>query len=376
MTGPAAASARWAGTCLLAGGVGALLLVVHAAWSGQPWVASYLFTWLFVLGICLGSMALVIVHDLTGGGWGQAGRPVLQAALRMLPATALLAIPLLFRLPDLFSWMRAAGATREQGVAWYLNVPFFCVRAAVYFAIWLWLARLLRDDRPAPAARRQLVASSGFVLYAATATFAAVDWMMSLTPRWHSTEFGLLIGVGQVMSALCAAIIGAAMLDRRLDEDRRRHFHDLGKLLLALVLLWAYLTLMQFLIIWIEDLPDDIRWYLPRMQTSWSGLGLFLVVGQFALPFVVLLSRDAKRRPPVLGAVAWLVLFACLADSFWLIVPTFRPGGFEILWSDLFALLAVGGLWLGLLIRAIRAQPAGASSAQAGAIGEHAQQHA
>jgi hypothetical protein len=376
MTRPDAGSARWAGTCLLAGGVGAVLLIAHAAWSGQPWVASYLFTWLFVLGICLGSVALVIVHDLTGGGWGQAGRPVLQAALRMLPATALLAIPLLFKLPDLFSWMRAAGATREEGVAWYLNVPFFCVRAAVYFGIWLWLARLLRDDRPAQADRRQLVASSGFVLYAATTTFAAVDWMMSLTPRWHSTEFGLLIGVGQVMSALCAAIIGAALLDRRLDEDRRRRFHDLGKLLLALVLLWAYLTLMQFLIIWIEDLPDDITWYLPRMRTSWSGLGLFVVVGQFVLPFLVLLSRDAKRRPPVLGAVAALVLFACLADSFWLIVPTFRPGGFEIRWNDLFALLAVGGVWLGLLIRVIGAQPAGARSAKAGAIGEHSQQHA
>jgi hypothetical protein len=112
------------------------------------------------------------------------------------------------------------------------------------------------------------------------------------------------------------------------------------------------------------------------MQTSWSGLGLFLVLGQFALPFLVLLSRDAKRRPPVLGAVAALVLLACLADSFWLIVPTFRPGGFEIRWNDLFALLAVGGVWLGLLIRVIRAQPAGARSAEAGAIGEHAQQHA
>jgi hypothetical protein len=385
MTAPGIASMRrWATSSLAVGAAAALLLIAQAALSGQPWMASYLFAWLFVLGISLGSMGLVIVHNLTAGGWGQAGSAVFQAALRTLPATALLALPLLFRLPDLYAWMNpGSAAAAEQGRAWYLNVPFFCLRAVVYFAIWLWLAWLLRDDRPVQqAARRQLVASAGFVVFALTTTFAAVDWMMSLLPQWHSTEFGLLVVVAQVLSALCAAIIGAALTGGHPDEQGRRRFHDLGKLLLALVLLWAYLALMQYLIMWIEDLPDDIAWYLPRTQTSWGGVALFVVVAQFALPFLALLSRNAKRRPPVLAAVAALVLLGSLADTFWLIVPTFRPGGFEILWSDVFALLAVGGIWLGLLIRAIQAGPAfvpdgaaagkAARSAKSGVIADHA----
>jgi hypothetical protein len=365
--------------CLAAGGIGALLLVVTAASGGPAWAPSYLAAWLFVLGISLGAMALVIVHQLTGGGWGRAAAPMLEAALRTLPVTLLLAIPLALRLPELFAWMRAGDAA-AQGRGWYLSVPFFALRAFVCFAIWLALARLLRQDPP-PRGGQGAAASSraavGFVLYALTATFAAVDWIMSLTPEWHSTVFGLLIGVGQVMSALSVAIIAASALASRVDETVRRRFHDLGKLMLALVLLWAYLAFMQFLIMWIEDLPEDIGWYLPRTQTSWSVLGLLLAATHFVVPFLILLSAEVKRRPPALAAVAGLILVACLADAYWLVLPTFRPQGFEMRWSDLFALLAVGGIWFGSLARAIRvpASVPAPGEPQEG-IGRHAGQHA
>jgi hypothetical protein len=309
-----------------------------------------------------------------------AARPVLDAALRTFPITVLLAVPLMFRLPQLFAWMQAPGGAGE-GRAWYLSVPFFAVRGFACFVIWLALARLLhREWQPQGSARAQApraTAALGFVLYALTATFSAVDWIMSLTPEWHSTVFGLLIGVGQVMSALSLAIIVGARLALRADPARAGRFHDLGKLMLALVLLWAYLAFMQFLIMWIEDLPSDIGWYLPRTQTSWSALGLFLAATHFVLPFLILLSREVKRRPGLLAAVAGLMMLACLADAYWLVLPTFRPQGFEMQWSDLFALLAVGGIWLGSLMRAIQAPAAvpQRGGPQEG-IARHAGQHA
>ena len=355
------AARRLATVCWLAAGAGMLLLIGVGRQGGEPWLPSYLFVWLFVLGVSLGSLAWVAVHNLTGGGWGQTAGPFFQAALRLFPLNALLAVPLLFAPAGLLPWMgTSAGAPDEGFVAaqhWYLNSAFFYVRAIIYFAIWLGIARQLRSGAaspPNPRARRgpssPAVSAVSFVLYALTTTFAAVDWTMSLTPPWHSTVFGLLIGTGQAISALAGGIVCAAALAGNVDEPLRRRFHDLGNLSLALIMVWAYLGLMQFLIIWIEDLPDEIAWFLLRSQTSWSALTWLVVVAHFALPFVFLLSRGAKRSPAVLAAVAMLVLLACLADSFWLIVPNFRPRGFELQWSDLGALLAIGGLWLGCLI--------------------------
>ncbi|MFI4983439.1 MAG: hypothetical protein ACHQIO_24055, partial [Nevskiales bacterium] len=323
---------------------------------------SYLFVWLFVLGLSLGSLAWVVVHNLTGGDWEYEARPFLDAALRLFPLTALLALPLLFAPEQLLPWMRAAPEADDGGLVagqhWYLNPVFFYARAIIYFAVWLGLARLLRVNRAGDAAP-QAVSAVGFVLYALTTTFAAVDWTMSLTPSWRATGFGLLIGTGQALSALAAAIVCANALATGLNEARRRRCHDLGNLALALVLVWAYLALMQFIIIWIEDLPEEIAWYLPRTHTSWKALTGAVVVMHFALPFMFLLSRAAKRAPGMLAAVAALVLLACLADNFLMIVPIFRPQGLQLRWSDLGALLAIGGLWTGCLIHVIGIPAAG-----------------
>jgi hypothetical protein len=245
----------------------------------------------------------------------------------------------------------AADAALAAGQHWYLNSVFFYLRAIVYFVIWLSLARLLRDEGARPSL--QGVSAVGFVLYALTTTFAAVDWTMSLTPHWHSTIFGLLIGTGQALAALAAAIVCANALAPEVDASLRVRFHDLGNLSLALVLVWAYLAFMQFLIIWVEDLPDEITWLLLRSRTSWSALTWFVAVTHFLVPFLLLLSRSAKRAPGMLAGVSAIVLLACLADSFWLVVPIFRPQGFALHWADLGALLAIGGLWLGCLIYVI-----------------------
>ncbi len=346
---------RLRNACLVAACAGAALLVVAGRQGGEAWLPSYLFVWLFVLGLSLGSLAWVTVHNLTGGDWGMAVRPFAQAALRLFPVCALLAVPLLFAPAKLLMWMTgspgAADTALVAGQHWYLNSAFFYLRAIVYFAIWLSLARLLRDD--GTRSSLQGVSAVGFVLYALTTTFAAVDWTMSLTPHWHSTVFGLLIGTSQALAALAAAIVCAHAFAPQVDASLRARFHDLGNLSLALVLVWAYLAFMQFLIIWVEDLPDEITWYLLRSRTSWGALTWFVAVTHFLVPFLLLLSRRAKRAPAMLAGVSAVVLLACLADSFWLVVPIFRPQGFALRLGDLGALLAIGGLWLGCLIYVI-----------------------
>ncbi|MDD5328610.1 MAG: hypothetical protein PHX38_01285 [Sulfuricella sp.] len=346
---PISAANRASAAAWLVGAAGAAALFFHADYGGQAFAPSWLFAWLFFLGLSLGGMALVLIHNLTGGAWAEPVRPLFEGALRLFPLSALLAVPLLFRLPELYPWMRPADPELLELVrhkAWYLNDAFFGMRAAIYFSIWIALARLLRAP-PAGAASVRAVSSAGFILYALTTTFAAIDWIMSITPQWRSTGFGLLVGAGQTLAALAGAVAGAAWSGR----GGRDALHDLGNLLLVLVMVWAYLAFMQFLIIWMEDLPDEIAWYAPRLQTSWRGLALFLVLANLVLPFLALLSRGVKRSPRALAAVAGVLLFACLADTFWLVMPSLRPDGFSLEWNDLFALLAVGGIWLGGLLR-------------------------
>jgi len=365
--GPTALSnARVQGVTSVIGLVGAVLLIVHARYSGEAIMPSYLFVWLFLLGLSLGSMALICVHNLTGGDWGELARPALAALLRMLPYCALLGIPVLLRLSDLYPWMRSNDSTLpdlEPVQSWYLNVAFFWVRWLLYFSVWILLTWLLgRSSQRArapfadasAALRLRALSAVSLLVYLLTMTFASIDWTMSLTPQWYSTEFGLLTGIGQCLSALAFSTVAAVWFEKDDRDTLRPRFHDLGNLLLALILFWSYLAYMQFLIMWIEDLPHDIGWYLPRTRESWRDLTVFLVFVHFAIPFFALLFRRLKRSPLALGLLATVILFACFADTFWLVIPPFRPKGFEVRWNDLFALLALGGVWLGLLMRTAR----------------------
>jgi len=322
------------------------------------------------------------VHDMTGGGWGELIRPALEAAARLLPLTLILVAPLLFGIHDLYAWSQPDALAADpllRARTWYLSVDFFLLRNVVYFIIWLAFAHLSRKwafargpgATVAQAERLRAVAAIGLLVYGATVTLAAVDWIMSLMPRWYSTTFGLLTGIGQAMCAFSFAIVCTAWRMRgsvstQRDPPSARNttkrdiadvpglFQDLGNLLLMFVMTWTYLAFTQYLIIWAEDLPNEIAWYLPRVQTSWHDVALFLVAFHFALPFLVLLSRRAKRAPRALGLLAALLLFAHLIDAFWLVAPGFRPAGFALAWSDLPAIAALGGTWLAVFLRIAR----------------------
>jgi len=261
-------------------------------------------------------------------------------------------------LPDLYSWASPnAGAhdplLREQ--SWYLAPTFFVARTVVYFVLWiafLWMiGASVRDPGRARALPR--IASCGLIVYALSSLLASTDWAMSLLPHWHSSTFGLMAATGWMLAAAALAILCAIgwSSTRVATADL---LHDLGNLLLMFVLAWSYLAFMQYLTVWIADLPAETSWYIPRTLTSWRALAIFLIVFHFAVPFAVLLSRRAKRRALWLAGIAALLVIANLADAFWLVVPTFRPRGFAIRGTDLLAAFGMAALWCSVYFGQLR----------------------
>jgi hypothetical protein len=288
-------------------------------------VSSYLFAWLLFLGLALGGMANLMLHNLTGGRWGIVVRPAFIAATRLVPLAALLALPVLIGMHELY----------PIGTTGWFAAGFFLGRAVVYLVLWTGLSFLVRREPTAA------VSAVGLILYAFSMSLAAVDWIGALMPEWSSTGFGLVVAIGQMLGAMALAIAHAGL---------RRHgtpelFNDLGNLLLMYVLTWAYLAFMQFLVIWVGNLPREISWYVPRLQTGWVALALILVVFHFFAPLAILLSRAAKRAPLFLGALAAAVLAMHAIDVYWLVAPSVRTSGFHIAWLDPVALVAASALW-------------------------------
>jgi hypothetical protein len=321
----------------------------------------YLLGLVFWTGVSLGCLALSMVHHLSGGAWGVVSRRVFEGASRMLPLMAVLFVPFAFGLPDVYLWARPEALHADpalQHKAAYLNVGFFLIRATIYFVAWSVLALMLSrwslqqehgDQHDRLALRMQRVSGGGIVLYALTVFFMSVDWMMSLDPHWFSTIYGMLFMVNQGLSGLAFTIAVLVLLARTEPMSRviaPAHLHDLGKLMLAFVMLWAYLTFSQFLIVWSANLPEEIPWYLTRMQGGWGYVSVALIVFHFFVPFLLLLNRDLKRQGSLLVAVACWILIMRLVDLFWLIGPLHGHGPLRVHLADVLAPIGIGGLWI------------------------------
>ena len=318
-----------------------LLLGLHAP---REVLLSYLFAWLFWLAPALGSVGLLMIHALTGGDWGLALRPALLAASRRLPLMAVLLLPVLLGVAWLFPWADAQAATDPDLLRqrWWLNLPFFLARAVIVFVLWLWLAHGMRRRLGTLAARG--FAAGGLILYALSVSVAAIDWVVSLVPRWHSTTFGILLGTAQLLTAAGLAVaMSVAGRERTAGVWTARRLNDLGSILMVLVLAWGYLAFMDYLTVWIADLPSETVWYLPRVKTGWRWLGAFLVVFHLALPFAVLLSRQAKQRAGWLAGVAGWLFVAQIGYAAWLVLPGLRAHA--LAWSDPLAWIGIGGVW-------------------------------
>ncbi len=360
---------RWS---LAVGAAGLALCLLGAFSNPGQFFHSYLLAYIFWMGIALGSVAIVMLHHLVGGSWGFIIQRTLESGSRTLPLMLALFLPLLlFGLPYLYEWARPEAVAHDellQHKAQYLNVVGFAVRAAIYFAVWIGLAYLLNrwsleQDRTADAGltrRLQIVSAPGLLLYALTVTFASIDWVMSLEPRWSSTIYGPVFMVGQVLAALAfvIAVVSRLAAHRPLAEVARpSHFHDLGSLLFAFVMLWAYVSFSQFLIIWSGNLPEESPWYVRRMNGGWQWIGLMVVVFHFFVPFFLLLSRFTKRSIPMLSALATGIILMRLVDLFWVVTPVFHPDGFGLHWMDLVAPIGVGGIWMWMFVRQLKGRP-------------------
>ncbi|HWQ34670.1 MAG TPA: hypothetical protein VNQ79_17605 [Blastocatellia bacterium] len=356
---------------LIAGGIGLIACVIGAFFKPAQFFNSWLISFMFVIGITLGCLALVMLQYLTGGAWGLVIRRVLESATRTLPLIVLLFIPLLFGLQKLYAWARPAEVAAHEALQHkrlYLNVPFFLVRGVIYFAAWLLLAYFLnkwsRQQDQANDARLerrfQLLSGGGLVLYVLTVTFAVIDWVMSLEPEWFSTIFGLLFVAGQGLSAMAFVIAALVVLSRYeplAHVISRGHLHDLGKLMLTFVMLWAYLSFSQFLIIWSGNLPEETVWYVERLRGGWQWIGLLLVLFHFALPFLLLLSSDLKRSGRLMIPVALLVMAMRAVDLFWIIAPALNREHLAVHWMDIAALVGLSGLWLAFFAWQLRRRP-------------------
>ena len=362
---------QWRVRAGILGLIGVVALAAGAFTAREQFFRSYLFAYIFVVGLAAGSLAWLMCQHQTGGAWGVVIRRPAEAATRTLPLLALLFIPIALGIPSLYSWSNAEVVKADailQHKQTYLNPTFFIVRAAVIFAGWIFLSWYLnrwsiKEDREGaePAnTRMRHISGPGLIFWGFSVTFMAIDWAMSLNPHWFSTMFGLLFVAGQGLSALSFLITILVFFSnyRPMSEILTpKHLHDVGKLLLANVMVWAYFSFSQFLIIWAGNLPDEIPFYLTRLKGGWEYIAFLIVIGHFALPFALLLSRDLKRNFKLLASIAVFILVMRVVDVYWQVMPDASKGAFALSWQDFAALIGIGGIWAAFFLMQLEKRP-------------------
>lgn len=325
------------------GGVGLVILAAAALVDPHQFFRSYLLGFVYCMGLPLGSLAILMLHHLAGGTWGYAIRRLLEAASRTVPLVLVFFLPILLGAHELYEWTHAevvaADPILTQKSA-YLNLPFFTVRAAIYFAIWITLSHLLnkwslqqdQTTETSPTRRMQVISGPGIILFMLTMTLAAVDWVMSLEPHWFSTIFSLIFIIGQGLLTWTFMTIVAVRLHERKPLSgliTNQRLRDLGTLTLAFVLLWTYTSFSQLLIIWSANLPEEITWYMTRLHGGWRILGVLLMIFHFGVPFLLLISSQLKAKVRVLTAIACGLIVMRLVDLYWITAPALHHSRLE-----------------------------------------------
>jgi hypothetical protein len=355
---------------LLAGGLGVLAMAAGALTNPAEFFHAYLGAFIFWTSLSLGCLGLLMVHHLSGGAWGLVIRRILEAGARTLPLMLLAFVPLTLGLPHVYEWAQPDVVAKDpilQHKAPFLNAPFWILRTVVYFALWSGMAYLLakwsreQDGRPgAPYDTRfGKVSGPGLVVFGLTVSLASVDWMMSVDPHWFSTIYGFVMVGGAGLSALCLVAMVLSRLAREAPMSgvvKDSHFHDIGKLTFAFVMLYAYFTFSQFLIIWSANLPEEIPWYLRRLSNGWQYVMLALVLLHFALPFALLLSANIKQQAGTLARIAGLVFVMRFVDVFFQVAPQFHEH-FALHWQHLATAVGLGGLWFAAFASLLGGRP-------------------
>jgi len=360
---------------LIVGLIASVIVIVGSVIQPQVFFRGYLISFMDWLGITLGSMVILMLRHLTKGGWGMIIRRILGAAMRTIPLMTLLFLPLVVGIKYLYIWAQPLSNVSDPHLRQhlqeitksYLSISGFIIRAVIYFAIWNALSYLLtrgskeQDEPPVRdhSSYFKALSGPGIILYGFTISFAAIDWVMSLDPSWISTIYPLIILIGQVLAALCFAIVVERVLFnyRQMSELLKPEYvHDHGKFMLAFIMMWAYFSFSQWLIIWAGDLPEEITFYMRRIHGGWGVVAIFLVLFHFAVPFVLLLSRPFKRAVTRLVWLAVGIMFMRYVDLFWLAEANFSTT-FTVTWADVAVPVAIGSLWLAYFCHNLRSLP-------------------
>ncbi|MGD0466990.1 MAG: hypothetical protein ABSA54_01310 [Terriglobales bacterium] len=355
---------------LVVGVVFGIISALFAFFVPDQFFRSYLLGYMVWLGLTLGCIGFLMLLHMTGGAWGLVIRRMLEAGTRTLPLMVVLFVPVVLGLRRLYVWTHADAVAKDERVKaltqTYLTSGGFIGRAILYFAIWGFLVYLLnrwsaeQDNPPTrdlPKLRK--TSAAGLILYAFAMSFAAIDWVMSLTPPWISTIYAMIYLVGQCLAAMCFMVVVETILHRYKPISmllKPREVQDHGKLMLTFVMLWAYFSFSQLLIIWSGNLPDEISFYVRRFHGGWQVVGLFLAAFHFALPFLLLLSRNLKRNPRILVWVALWLMFMRYVNLYWFIEPNFHQM-FYWHWLDGAIPIAIGGFWLALFFHNLQGHP-------------------
>jgi hypothetical protein len=348
----------------LVGVVSAVVGILGCAILGPANPKQFFFSWLvsflFFLSLALGALFFVLIQYAAQGGWGIVLRRIGETTFATIPVFAALILPVLLGLHDLYEWSHPEAVAEDALLRWkapYLNVPFFLIRAALYFGLWSFIAlTYYRGSRsqdvtgdPGVSARLRRLAGPAIIVLAVTQTFASVDWIMSLTPHWYSTMFGVyffagsFVGFIALLSVVAAAMRRAGLLDTVISVE---HLHDVGKLLFGFTVFWTYIAFSQFFLIWYANLPEETTWYQARLEGSWMTVSVVLMVGHFIAPFFYLMGRPVKRNGTTLAVGgAWLLVMHFL-DLYWQVMPTLHPEGVRPAVLDVAALLAIGGCFV------------------------------
>ena len=346
------------------GAVCALLGIVACAILGIANPRQFFFSWLvsflFFLSLAVGALFFVLIQYAAQGGWGIVLRRIGETTFATIPVMAALFLPVVLGLHDLYEWSHADAVANDALLRWkapYLNVPFFLIRAALYFGLWSFIALLYyRGSRgqdvtgdPGVSARLRKFAGPAIMVLAVTQTLASVDWIMSLTPHWYSTMFGVyffagsFVGFIALLSVVSVAMRRAGLLDTVISPE---HLQDIGKFLFAFTVFWTYIAFSQFFLMWYGNLPEETIWYRDRMEGSWMTVSLFLMVGHFVAPFFYLMGRAVKRRNSTLAVGGAWLLAMHYVDLYWQVMPTLHPEGIRPSVLDVAALVAVGGCFV------------------------------
>jgi hypothetical protein len=331
--------------------LGVLGCIVGAVLEPDAFFRAWLCSYLFWLGIPLAGVTLVLVHDLSGGHWMGTARPVLDAAIVTMPLASLAGIPAFLSIDSLYEWTHPQASLTNL---FYLNAPAFFIRYACYVVIWNLLAAFAlwgaRDGRLPIRPGLSWLSGLGLVALAFSTSFAAIDWILSLEPKFWSSIFPYTQAAGWFNTGFALVVLVVALAGWPA-EERREHMNDLSQILLATIIFWAYVEFMQFLIIWEENLKTEIHWYVIRLESPWRAAIYVSAALGFAVPFFVLLWAPSKRSRAAVAIVCVSILLSRIANTWLLVLPEFEQG--TPFWLDIAALLALGGGMLLLFVWAL-----------------------